>query len=103
METFKVKKMPPLQKIDFWFKDNNTVCMRAVKFTHMNEELASPLFDTGDPINCLISVNREIIRETTSVSACCRDTQHDSIKSIAFHNLKTQINEVNHYKREIGM
>lgn len=100
---YKVKKMPPLKEISFWFKDANTVCMRAVKFEHMDDDLSSPLFDTGDPINCKIKIDREVIKQTISVSACCRDTQHDSIKSIAFNGLKGEVGEANHYKREAGM
>ena len=100
---FRTNKVPELSAITFWFKDNNTVCLRAIQFEHVGGELNSPLYDTGDPINSNIKVETATILETTSVSACCRDTQRDSIKSIAFHNLKTQLLEVNHYKREIGM
>jgi len=100
---YRTKKVPELEAITFWFKDNNTVCLRAIQFDHVDGELKSPLYDTGDPINCSIRVETAIIKETTSVSACCRETQRDSIKSIAFHNMKTQLFEVNHYKREVGM
>ena len=37
------------------------------------------------------------------VSACCRETQRDSIKSVQFADDQGPVAEVNHYKREIGV
>lgn len=49
---YRVKPLPVLKQMTFWFKDSNTVCLRAVQFHHMNDELVSPLFETGDHITC---------------------------------------------------
>ena len=78
--------------------------MRGVQFEHEDGEFNSPRFDTGDLMQCKIVVERDVLRSTTAVSACCRETQHDSIKSLSFMD-KTgaELCEVNHYQREIGV
>ena len=47
-ERFNIKKVPELQAITFWFKDNNTVCLRGVQFEHVSNNFKSPVFETGD-------------------------------------------------------
>ena len=74
LQRYKNKSVPELSAISFWFKDNNTVCLRAVQFDYVAPELNSPLFDTGDAINCKLKVTRDKLKETTSVTACCRET-----------------------------
>ena len=102
LERSGLKKMPPLTSITFWFKDVNTVCLRGMKFEHSGN-FKSPLFETNDTMLCKIVVDQEAIKNTTKVSACCRETQRDSIKSISFSNEQGPVAEVNHYKREIGV
>ena len=51
-----------------------------------------------------IEVDTTTLRQTRRVQACCRETQRDSIKSIAFHdNQGSLLFDMNHYKREIGV
>ena len=55
-------------------------------------------------MQCQVKVDRAMIMKTTSVSACCRETQRDSIKSINFNGQNgILLAEVNHYKREVGV
>lgn len=101
-------RFPELRKITFWFKDSNTVCMRGIQFEHEAQDgstrVKSPMFDTGDAIQCKYTVGKEVLRHTRSVSACCRETQLDSIKSLSFIGKKgVVLDEVNHYRREIGV
>ena len=79
--------------------------MRGVQFEHNSSDgFKSPVFETGDVMQCKITVEAEAIKNTTSVSACCRETQHDSIKSLMFLGEKgALLMDVNHYKREIGV
>ncbi len=97
-----MKQIPELQSITFWFKDSNTVCLRGIQFTH-NANFKSPRYETGDVTQCSIKVEQPVIKSTRAVSACCRETQLDSIKSITFSGAIGTLLEVNHYKREIGM
>jgi len=97
-----MKQIPELQSISFWFKDTNTVCLRGVQFTHTNN-VKSPLYETGDVTQCQVKVEQPALKNTTAVSACCRETQRDSIKSIMFTGPMGTLFEVNHYKREIGL
>ena len=53
-------------------------------------------------MNVSIKVDRKVIEQVNTVSACCRETQRDSIKSIAFYKDATLLGEINHYKREQG-
>jgi|Transcript_11682 hypothetical protein len=93
----------PIESIRFWFKDTNTVCMRGVQFFHTNQ-VSSPRFSTGDLTQVCIGVDGEVIKHTRQVQACCRETQRDSIKSIAFFDKNgTQLFDMNHYRREIGV
>ena len=91
-----------MRQITFFFKDSNTVCLRGIKFDHASG-FESPIFETGDMMQCQIKVDRDTIAKTKIVQACCRETQRDSIKSISFSGDKGVIMEVNHYKREIGV
>ena len=102
LERHNLKKIPELTQITFWFKDSNTVCLRGVKFEHVNN-FRSPTFETGDLMQCSIKVTQPTLKNTKVVSACCRETQRDSIKSITFANEKGVVAEINHYKREIGV
>ena len=55
-------------------------------------------------MQCKITVEQEVIQNTISVSACCRETQHDSIKSLTFLGQQgVHLCDVNHYRREIGV
>ena len=68
-----LKQVPELHSITFWFKDSNTVCLRGVQFSHANN-LESPMFETGDVTQCSLKVEQAVLKATTSVSACCRET-----------------------------
>ena len=104
LDRLNIKKIPELQNISFWFKDSNTVCLRGVQFEHVSNNLKSPVFETGDIMQCQVKVDKAMIIKTTSVSACCRETQRDSIKSINFNGQNgILLAEVNHYKREVGV
>ena len=96
------RQMPELQSITFLFKDSNTVCMRGVQFTHVNN-LRSPVFETGDITSVALKVEQPVLKSTTMVTACCRETQRDSIKSLSFLGSAGILEEVNHYKREVGV
>ena len=102
IESTGLKRVPELIQITFFFKDSNTVCLRGVQFEHASN-LKSPVFDTGDVMRYQIRVDRTVIKATTQVSACCRETQRDSVKSIAFRDQGRVLYEVNHYKREVGV
>lgn len=93
----------PLESIRFWFKDTNTVCMRGVQFFHENQ-VSSPRFSTGDLTQVCITVEAGVIQKTRQLQACCRETQRDSIKSIAFFDGNgEQLFDMNHYRREVGV
>ena len=53
LERLNLKKIPELEKIVFWFKDSNTVCLRGMQFKHAND-IKSPMFETGDVMSCEI-------------------------------------------------
>jgi len=51
-----------------------------------------------------IDVDEQTIKAARKTRAYCRETQRDSIKSIAFYDSAgTLLFDMNHYKREIGV
>ena len=73
VERLKLKKMPKLTGMTFFFKDSNTVCLRGLQFEHEND-INSPCFETGDQMTCQIKVRQDTIDQTREVTACCRET-----------------------------